>query len=116
MEKHRWNDIQWQEVTPEISRKIITGANVMVAHVRLRKGSVVPEHSHVSEQITSILDGSLQFWIEGREIVVGRGEVLVIPPHVPHKAVALEDTLDVDVFSPIRQDWLDGSDTYFRKK
>jgi quercetin dioxygenase-like cupin family protein len=114
MEVHRWKDILWEEVTPDISRKIIAGSNEMIAQVFLRKGAVVPEHAHVSEQITYILEGALQFWIDNQELVVRAGEVLVIPPDVPHKATALEDTLDVDLFSPIRQDWLDKTDSYFR--
>ncbi len=114
MEVRRWKDLPWEEVTPEISRKIIAGTNEMIAQVFLRKGAVVPEHAHASEQITYILEGALQFRLAGGELVVRAGEVLVIPPNVPHEAVALEDTLDVDVFSPIRQDWLDKTDSYFR--
>jgi quercetin dioxygenase-like cupin family protein len=116
MEVQKWKDMPWEKVTPDISRKIITGTNEMIAQVFLRKGSVVPEHAHVSEQITYILEGALQFWIGGQELVVRAGEVLVIPPNLPHKAAALEDTLDVDIFSPIRQDWLDKTDSYFRKE
>jgi quercetin dioxygenase-like cupin family protein len=110
-----WNEMPWEVVTPGISRKIITGTNEMIAQVFLRKEAVVPEHAHVSEQISYILEGSLKFRIGGEEIVVSAGQVLVIPPNVPHEAVALEDTLDVDIFSPIRQDWLDGTDSYFRR-
>jgi len=110
-----WSDLPWETVTSEISRKIITGAREMIAHVSLKKGAVVPQHSHVSEQITYILEGSLKFQIGGEEFVVGAGQVLVIPSGVPHMAVALEDTLDVDIFSPIRQDWLDGTDDYFHR-
>ncbi len=111
-----WNEMPWEKVTSDISRKIISGTNEMIAHVLLKKGAIVPEHSHVSEQITYILEGALRFRIEGRELVVSAGQVLVIPPNVPHTAIALEDTLDVDIFSPIRQDWLDGTDDYFHKK
>jgi quercetin dioxygenase-like cupin family protein len=110
-----WNQMPWEVVTPGISRKIISGANEMIAHVYLKKDAIVPEHSHVSEQITYILEGSLKFRIGGEEIVVSAGQVLVIPPNMPHEAVALEDTLDVDIFSPIRRDWLDGTDSYFRR-
>ncbi len=116
MEVRTWNDMPWEEVTGEISRKIITGEKEMIAHVRLAKGAVVPEHSHVSEQITYILEGALRFWIRGEELTVAAGQVLVIPSNVPHKAVALADTLDVDIFSPIRQDWLDRTDTYFHRR
>ena len=97
-----------------ISRKIISGDKAMVAQVFLKKGAVVPEHSHESEQITYILDGALKFELEGREVIVHKGEVLRIPSHVPHRAVALEDTLDLDIFSPIRADWLAKDDAYLR--
>lgn len=116
MKIHSWKDMPWEVVTPGISRKIITGQNEMATHVFLKKGAVVPEHSHVSEQISYVMEGALSFTIRGEEIVVEAGQVLVIPPSVPHKAVALEDTLDMDLFSPIRQDWLDGTDTYFHRK
>ena len=115
MRIYSWKDMHWEEVTSDISRKIITGANEMVAQVYLRKDALVPEHSHVSEQITYILQGALKFWIGGEELIVAAGQVLVIPPEVPHKAMALEDTLDLDIFSPIRQDWLDHTDTYFHR-
>lgn len=116
MEVRRWKDLPWEEVTPDISRKIITGSNEMIAQVFLRKGAVVPEHAHASEQITYILEGALQFRLSGQDLVVRAGEVLVIPADLPHQATALEDTLDIDVFSPIRQDWLDKTDSYFRAK
>ena len=87
----------------------------MVAQVFIAKGGVVPEHSHESEQITYILEGALKFELEGREVVVRKGEVLHIPSWVPHSAVALEDTLDLDIFSPIRVDWLTGQDHYLRR-
>ena len=115
----RWDDIPLESVTEHIDRKVITGERMMIAHVLLQKGAVVPRHSHENEQITYILEGALHFWIgedESEEIVVHAGEVLHIPSNVPHKARALEDTLDVDVFSPPRQDWLDGTDTYFHNK
>ena len=115
----RWDDIPLESVTEQIDRKLITGDRMMIAQVLLKKGSIVPRHSHDNEQITYILKGSLHFWIgedESEEVVVNAGEVLHIPSNVPHKAQALEDTLDVDVFSPPRQDWLDGTDTYFHQK
>lgn len=114
----RWSDMPKETVTSEISRRVITGDRMMLAHVYLAKGSVVPQHSHENEQLTYILEGALHFWIGAdgeQEIVVRAGEVLHIPSNVPHRALALEDTLDVDVFSPPRQDWLDGTDSYFRR-
>jgi len=102
-------------LSPTIARKIISGERAMVAQVFIAKGGVVPEHHHESEQITYILEGALQFEIEGRQIVVHAGEVLHIPSNVPHAAVALEDTLDLDIFSPIRVDWLQRDDEYLRR-
>ncbi len=115
---HRWDDIPLEKVTDVIDRKIINGERMMLTHVYLKKGSVVPMHHHDNEQLTYILDGALKFWIgteDAEPLVVRSGEVLVIPSQVPHKAEALEDTLDVDVFCPPRQDWLDGTDTYFHE-
>ena len=114
----RWDDVRREEMNELLDRRVITGERVMVAQVYLKKGAVVPRHSHHNEQVTYILEGALHFWIgddESQEIVVRPGEVLHIPSNVPHKALALEDTLDVDVFSPPRQDWLDGTDTYFHR-
>jgi quercetin dioxygenase-like cupin family protein len=115
----RWDDMPKETVTDVISRRIITGDDMMIAHVYLDKGAVVPQHSHHNEQITYILEGALHFWIGedgSEETVVRAGEVLHIPSNVPHRAQALEDTLDVDVFSPPRADWLNGTDGYFHKK
>jgi quercetin dioxygenase-like cupin family protein len=111
-----WDDLPWEKVTDTISRRLVTSERVMMAQVFLKKGAVVPRHHHENEQLTYILEGALRFWIGedgSREVVVRAGEVLVLPANVPHKAEALEDTLDLDVFSPPRQDWLDGTDSYF---
>ena len=115
---HRWDDMPKERVTDLIDRRIVTGEKMMIAHVYLAKGAIVPRHSHHNEQVTYILEGALRFRIGddgAEERVVRGGEVLVIPSNVPHEAEALEDTLDVDVFSPPRQDWLDGSDAYLRR-
>jgi quercetin dioxygenase-like cupin family protein len=115
---HRWDDMPIDQLTPTLGRRLITGQDMMLAHVYLKKGAIVPRHQHINEQITYILEGALRFQIgegEGEEIVVRAGEVLCIPSNVPHAAEALEDTLDVDIFSPPRQDWLDGSDAYLRQ-
>jgi quercetin dioxygenase-like cupin family protein len=114
----RWDDMPKERVTDSISRRLITGDAMMLAHVYLAKDALVPQHSHHNEQLTYILEGALQFWIgidRAQEVVVRAGEVLHIPANVPHEARALEDTLDVDVFSPPRQDWLDGTDSYFQR-
>ena len=115
----RWEEMPREPITDEIDRRMVIGERSMLAHIYLQKGSVVPRHSHDNEQFTYVLDGALRFWIgedEGEEIVVRTGEVLHIPSNVPHKAEALEDTVDLDVFTPVRQDWLDGTDTYFHDK
>lgn len=115
----RWEDLPRERVKEGLERRIITGQGMMIAHVYLEKGCVVPMHQHENEQLTYILEGALHFRLGGahpREVVVRAGEVLQIPSNVPHEAVALEDTLDVDVFSPPRSDWLDGTDTYFHRK
>ena len=113
-----WSDVQSERVTDRISRRLIWGDPMMIAQVVLDKGSVVPMHAHENEQITYILEGALRFRIgeSAEEVDVRAGEVLYIPSHVPHEALALEDTLDVDVFSPPRQDWLDGTDSYFHQE
>jgi len=113
----KWSDIPLETVKEGITRRLFTGERMMFAHVYLEKGAVVPTHSHENEQLTYIVEGALHFWIgEGdslHERVIREGEILFLPSNVPHKAVALEDTFDIDVFSPPRQDWLDGTDSYF---
>jgi len=115
MEYQTWESVPLEVMSDMISRKIITGDKAMVAQVFLKKGAVVPEHHHESEQITYILEGALKFEIEGKVVVVRKGEVLSIPSNVPHRAVAMEDTLDLDIFSPIRVDWLTNNDAYLRR-
>lgn len=109
-----WKDVELEQLNPLLDRQMITGDKVMLARVLLKKGCVVPEHSHENEQVTYILEGALKFWIEGKEIVVRAGEVLCIPSNIPHKAEAVEDTVDLDVFYPPRQDWLNKTDSYLR--
>jgi len=115
---YRWADMEKEKVSDLLERRLITCDRMMIAHVYIKKGCIVPKHSHENEQITYILEGALRFWIgeDGSdELIVSAGEVLTIPSNVPHKAEALEDTLDVDIFSPPRQDWLDKSDGYLRQ-
>lgn len=115
----KWTDVTEEKVNDTISRRLITGDQMMLAQVYLAKDAIVPLHSHHNEQLTYILSGALHFFIgadRSREVIVREGEVLHIPSNVPHEARALEDTLDVDIFSPPRQDWLDGTDTYFHRK
>jgi quercetin dioxygenase-like cupin family protein len=114
MEHYTWDEMPKEILSPTIGRKIVSGEKAMVAQVFLAKGAIVPLHHHESEQITYILEGALEFELEGRKVVVGKGQVLRIPSNVPHQAVALEDTLDLDIFSPIREDWLKKDDAYLR--
>lgn len=111
-----WHTVGLEDLNPLLQRQFVVGQEVMLARVLLKRGCIVPEHSHHNEQITYILEGALKFWIDGREIVVHAGEVLTIPPNMPHKAEALEDTVDLDIFNPPRADWINKTDQYLRAK
>ena len=106
--------MELEDLNPLLQRQMIVGHDIMVARVLMKQGCIVPEHSHHNEQVTYILEGALKFWIDGKEIVVNAGEVLTIPPHMPHKAEALVETVDLDVFTPPRADWLNRTDKYLR--
>ena len=115
---YRWDDMPRERVNDKLERRLITGDKMMLAHVYLEKGCIVPKHSHFNEQITYILEGALRFSLgeDGSEVIIVRaGEVLTIPANLPHMAEALEDTLDLDVFDPPREDWLNKTDSYLRK-
>ena len=115
---YRWDDMPKEQVNAGLSRRLVTGDRMMLAHVYLNKGCIVPRHQHENEQITYVVTGALHFWIgedESEQITIRAGEVLHLPSLVWHKAEALEDTLDVDIFSPPRQDWLNKTDAYLRK-
>ncbi len=115
---YRWEDMPREKVTETLDRRLITCDRMMLAHVYLKKGCIVPKHTHENEQLTYILEGALRFWLGedgAEEVVVAAGEVLHIPSNLPHRAEALEDTLDVDIFSPPREDWLKKTDDYLRK-
>ena len=114
----RWEDMPKERVTDVIHRRLVTGERMMMAQVLLDEGAVVPTHSHMHEQISYVAEGSLRFWIgaDEEEIVVSAGEVLHIPSNVPHGAEALEYMVGIDVFSPLREDWLNGTDDYFHQK
>jgi quercetin dioxygenase-like cupin family protein len=115
MTHYDWNQMSAEQLNPRITRKAIHSGSMTIARLELQKDAVVPEHSHHNEQIATVERGALQFEIEGGQKVVRAGESLVIPPHVPHAVVALEDTVVVDVFSPAREDWIKGDDAYLRK-
>ena len=117
--RHSWDQMEAETLSELIDRKMVWGERIMLSHVILKKGSVVPLHQHDNEQFSYILEGSMRFWIgseDGEEIFVQKGDVLHLPSNVPHGAETLEDTLSLDVFSPPRQDWIDGTDDYLRKK
>ena len=109
-----WTTVPIEDLNPLLQRHFIVGHEIMLARVLLKKGCIVPKHSHHNEQVTYILEGALKFWIDGKEIIVNAGEVLTIPPHMPHKAEALVDTVDLDVFNPPREDWINKTDDYLR--
>jgi quercetin dioxygenase-like cupin family protein len=109
-----WRSVELEDLNPLLQRQMVVGQEIMVARILMKKGCIIPLHSHYNEQFTYILEGALKFWIDGKEIVVNAGEVLTIPPHMPHKAEALLDTLDLDVFNPPRADWLNKTDQYLR--
>jgi quercetin dioxygenase-like cupin family protein len=114
---YRWDNMPAEPLKKGLTRKLVTGERMMIAHVHFKKGVEVPQHSHDNEQLTYILSGALHFWFGAKgeqEITVRSGEVIVIPSNLLHRALALEDTLDVDVFCPPRQDWLAGTDAYLR--
>jgi quercetin dioxygenase-like cupin family protein len=115
---YRWEDMPRENVTDMLERRLITGDRTMLAQIFLKKGCIVPKHSHENEQITYILEGALEFTLgenQDRKVTVSAGEVLHLPSNLPHRADALEDTVNIDVFNPPRQDWLDKTDDYLRQ-
>ncbi len=109
-----WKTVEKESLNPSFDRQLIVGEKIMVAKIILKKGAHVPLHSHFNEQISHTLKGALKFHIDGRDIVLGPGEVLCIPPNMPHEAWALEDTEEIDTFTPPREDWLNKTDAYLR--
>jgi quercetin dioxygenase-like cupin family protein len=111
---HRWVDIEPEQLSPLITRQYLVGTNVMLARIALKKGAQVPMHHHFHEQISHVVEGALNFTIDGKVVIVRAGEILTIPPDVPHQVIALEDSLALDIFNPPRQDWIGGDDAYLR--
>jgi quercetin dioxygenase-like cupin family protein len=109
-----WKDVERERLNPQIDREMVVGDKIMLARVLMKKGAHVPLHHHHNEQVTYILEGALKFNVGGKKIVVRAGEVLCIPPNMPHEAWAEEDTVDLDVFNPPREDWLNKTDDYLR--
>jgi quercetin dioxygenase-like cupin family protein len=116
MSLYRWNNIPEERLTDKLTRRLISGKNVMLVRFFLKKGCIVASHRHESEQMTSVLKGLLELTFPDKKVRVAEGEVLLIHPSLEHSAVALEDTMALDVFSPIREDWLTGQDHYLRKQ
>ncbi len=114
--KFNWDYVKKENLSDTLTRQMIYGENAMVARLEIKKGTVVPEHNHESEQITWIMKGMLKFKINDKDIYVKEGESLIIPSNVKHEAIAMEDTVDIDIFSPIRKDWINGDDSYLRKR
>ena len=115
LEKSSWKSIEVEHLSDKLTRQMISGENATVSQLVLKKGATVPRHSHMNEQYSWIISGALKFIFDDREILVGAGDVLLIPGNVAHTAVALEDTVDVDIFAPRRDDWIRKDDSYLRK-
>src|SRR6202030_5812 len=115
LEKTSWKTMEIEQLNDKLSRQMISGENATISQLFLKRGAVVPRHSHVNEQYSWIISGKLKFVFDDREIMVGAGEFLLIPPNVPHSAIAEEDTVDIDIFAPRREDWIRKEDAYLRK-
>ena len=111
---HCWAEIPPEQLNPLVTRQYVVGTNTMLARIGLKKGAVVPGHQHFHEQISHVVEGALLFRIEGKDVTVRAGEILCIPPHLPHEVLALEDSVALDIFNPPRQDWIGGDDAYLR--
>lgn len=114
MQTYEWSQIEKEQMNPSFARRVIHGETMTIARLELKKGCTVPEHRHHNEQISMVEQGSLRFFVGGQEQIVRTGEVLRIPPHVPHSVEVLEDSAVVDLFSPRREDWIRGDDAYLR--
>ena len=115
MEPKRWRDEPVEQMSPTIGRRVLHTETMTIAWITLAKGAVVPRHDHPNEQIATVLEGRLRFLVgDGKELVVGAGESVPLESGVPHEVEALEDSIVLDVFSPVREDWLRGDDAYLR--
>jgi quercetin dioxygenase-like cupin family protein len=114
MQVYDWAQVPREDLNPLFSRQCIHADTMTIARVYLKKGCLVPEHSHHNEQLSMMSEGRLKFVIDGKELVLNPGEALRIPPHVPHSALALDDCVATDIFSPPREDWKSGDDAYLR--
>ncbi|HKR85171.1 MAG TPA: cupin domain-containing protein [Terriglobales bacterium] len=112
---HVWTKVELETLNPLLQRQLVTGSNVMLARILLKKGCIVPLHSHHNEQLSYVIEGALKFTIRGKNTLVRSGEVLTIPPHVPHLVKAMRDTVSLDIFHPPRMDWINKTDSYLRR-
>lgn len=115
LEKTSWNAVELEQLSDKLTRQMISGDNATISQLVLKRGATVPRHSHINEQYSWIISGKLKFIFDDREMVLGAGEILLIPANTPHAAVAEEDTVDVDIFAPRREDWIRKDDAYLRK-
>jgi quercetin dioxygenase-like cupin family protein len=114
MTLYNWNHITEEQLNPLVTRQAIHGSTITVARLTMKKGCIVPTHSHVNEQITTVEEGALLFVTPDERIIVRAGESLCIPPNIPHAVESLEDSVALDIFSPVREDWVRGDDAYLR--
>lgn len=111
----QWEGIRKEQMNPKIWRRVINGEKMTLAQIFIAKDGVVPVHHHENEQLSYVLEGALKFDLDGKEVIARKGEVVLISPNVPHGVVALEDTFDIEIFAPLRLDWMTGKDDYLRK-
>ena len=111
---HRWQDEPVEELTPLIGRQLVHTETMTIARIHLAAGAAVPSHEHPHEQVATVLEGSLRFVVGGEERIVSSGESMFVPSGIPHEVEALADSLVLDVFSPVRDDWVRGDDAYLR--
>ena len=115
MQVHHWNEQEVEQLNALLGRQVLHTEHMTISRLTLTKGAVVPEHHHINEQVTTVVQGKLLFLMEGKEQIVNAGESLVIPPNVPHRVETLEDSIAVDTFVPRREDWIRGDDAYLRR-
>lgn len=117
-EKRQWDEVPLETVNPLMQRQIITGEKMTVARIYFKDGFLVPLHSHHNEQITQVVSGLMRFRFGEngeQEIEIGPGEVVVIPENLPHEALIVGDVVEIDMWAPRRDDWLNRTDDYLRR-
>jgi quercetin dioxygenase-like cupin family protein len=115
MRPHRWSDVKAEQLNPLVTRQMVHTERMTISRLTLNKGAFVPLHSHDNEQITTLESGRLRFLLNGEELILKAGDMLEIPPNAPHSVEALEDSVAVDLFAPVREDWKRGDDAYLRR-